>query len=69
MTQLATCIEYFMYKYPAKDVETLFVWGNKTIMKDSRRKEEVIEFISLLLMEFMTQFKIKYEPISLSEDS
>ena len=56
------CEKQLPDKYPAKDVETLFVWGNKTILKDSRRKEEVIEFISLLLMEFMTQFKIKYEP-------
>ena len=48
-------------KYPAKFVNTLFLWGDKIIKENKNKKEEVFEFIFELLMEFMTNFKIKYE--------
>ena len=56
-------------KYPSKNVEVLFIWGDKVIQENESKKEEVFNFIFDLLMEFMTQFKIKYEPkIMLNSD-
>ena len=56
------CDKKLPYIYPGKDVETLFIWGNKIIKSDENKKELVFEFIYELLMEFLTQFKINYEP-------
>ena len=47
---------------PGKDLETIFIWGNKVIEEDKTKKDLLFEFISELLLEFLTQFKIKYEP-------
>ena len=56
-------------KYPSKNLEALFIWGDKVIQEKESKKEEVFNFIFDLLMEFMTQFKIKYEPkIMLNSD-
>ena len=56
------CEKNLPNKYPGKEVETLFIWGNKVIQNNIEKKEEIIEFISQLLFEFLNQFKIKYEP-------
>ena len=56
------CEKKLTYVFPGKDVETLFIWGNKIILNDGNKKEEVFEFIFELLMEFMTQYKVNYEP-------
>ena len=50
-------------KYPSKYVEILLIWGDKMIQEDETKKSEVTAFIFDLLMEFMTQYKIKYEPM------
>ena len=50
-------------KYPSKYVEILLIWGDKMIQEDETKKSEVTSFIFDLLMEFMTQYKIKYEPM------
>ena len=47
---------------PGKDLETIFIWGNKVLEEDKTKKDLLFEFISELLLEFLTQFKIKYEP-------
>ena len=56
------CEKNLPNKYPGKDLETLFIWGDKVIQEDTEKKGEIVEFIFDLLMEFLTQFKIKYEP-------
>ena len=47
---------------PGKDLETIFIWGNKQLNEDETKKDILFEFIFELLYEFLTQFKIKYEP-------
>ena len=47
---------------PGKDLETIFIWGNKVLENDINKKEMLFDFIFELLYEFLTQFKIKYEP-------
>jgi len=50
--------------YPCDKVETLFLWGDKTIFneKSSRHKDVFFDFMSEFLFEYLTAFKIKYEP-------
>ena len=50
--------------YPCDKVETLFLWGDKTIFneKNSRHKDVFFDFMSEFLFEYLTAFKIKYEP-------
>lgn len=45
-------------------METLFLWGDKTIFneKSSRHKDVFFDFMSEFLFEYLTAFKIKYEP-------
>ena len=47
---------------PGKDLETVFIWGNKIINEDKSKKEILFEFLFELLLECLTQFKLKYEP-------
>ena len=52
---------------PGKDLETIFIWGNKIIEENPNKKETLFDFIFEILYEFLTQFKIKYEPKILLE--
>ena len=49
-------------KYPGKYLEIVLIWGNKIIKENNEMQEKVNEFIFELLMQFMAQYKIKYEP-------
>ena len=48
--------------FPGKDIDTIFVWGDKIRKSDSSKEESLFEFMYELLFEFLTQFKLKYEP-------
>ena len=50
--------------YPCDKIETLFLWGDKIIFneKSSRHKDVFFDFMSEFLFEYLTAFKIKYEP-------
>ena len=47
---------------PGKDLETIFIWGNKILENNSSEKEKLFDFMFEILYEFLTQFKINYEP-------
>ena len=49
-------------KYPGKYLEIILIWGNKIIKENKEMEGKVNEFIFELLMQFMAQYKIKYEP-------
>jgi hypothetical protein len=55
--------------FPGKDIDTIFVWGNKIREKDISKEESLFEFMFELLFEFLTKFKLKYEPKISSKDS
>ena len=50
----ANCFDYCEKNlsniYPGKDLETLFIWGDKAIQENNEKKEEIIEFIFELLI-------------------
>ena len=48
--------------FPGKDIDTIFIWGNKIREKDISKEDSLFEFMFELLFEFLTQFKLKYEP-------
>jgi len=54
--------------FPGKDIDTIFIWGNKIREKDISKEESLFEFLFELLFEFLTQFKLKYEPKISSKD-
>ena len=56
------CHQNFPDKYPGKYLEIVLIWGNKIIKENKEMQERVNDFIFELLMQFMAQYKIKYEP-------
>ena len=48
--------------YPGDEIDILFVWGDKIIfkLKTKNKKDEVLDFLNVLLMEFLISFKIKF---------
>ena len=51
--------------YPGDEIDILFVWGDKIIfkLKTKNKKDEVLDFLNELLMEFLISFKIKFESL------
>ena len=52
---------------PGKDLETIFIWGNKILKEDSSKKDSLFDFIFELLYEILSEFKIKYDRIIIFE--
>ena len=55
--------------FPGKDIDIIFIWGNKIREKDISKEESLFEFLFELLFEFLTKFKLKYEPKISSNNS
>ena len=55
---------------PGNEIETLFLWGIKTLQADSskEKKHSLFEFIHELFFEFLIQIKVKFE-MNLNFDS
>ena len=62
INSLDYCNKQMNNKYPAKKIETLFIWGNKAIQENNDIREKVNDFLFELIMEFIAQFLNKYEP-------
>ena len=51
--------------FPCDRIDILFLWGDKTIfgIKTKNKKDESLDFLNEVLMEFLTKFKIQYESL------
>ncbi len=56
------CCEKHKYvNYPGKEIDVIFIWGNKIIEENIIKKDLLFDFIGQLLLEFLNGFKSKYE--------
>ena len=49
-------------QYPGKELENIFIWGNKILEENKNKKDILLNFIFELFSEFLIQFKLKYDP-------
>ena len=62
INSFAYCYKNLPNIYPCKNIEILFIWGNKTIQENNEIKENVNDFLYEIIIEFMLQYKMKYDP-------
>ena len=60
-----TYLEKTRVLYPCDEIDDIFLWGNKMMVNkesDQIFKNKLFNFINELLLEFLTLFKVRFEP-------